>query len=241
MIIERLQNGVVPWQKTWKTAYPKNFVSGLHYKGINLMLLGMQDFESNYWLSFKQCKDLGGSVKKDEHASMVVFWKPIVKITEKELDETTADVHFLLRYYYIFNVSQCEIPLAVLSKKDLIFTNPKIIEAEEIIKGYPNPPAIVTNGSIPNPRYLPRIDRIEIQPIGNFYSSDDYYASLFHELTHSTGAKHRLARKGIVDTIQFGSENYSKEELIAEIGDNKLKKPSPVSQPKKVFKITHNS
>jgi antirestriction protein ArdC len=222
MILEKLQQGVVPWQKTWKTAYPKNLISGMPYKGINLILLGMQDFESNYWLSFKQCKDLGGSVKRDEHASMVVFWKPIVKYTEKDVDETTADVHFLLRYYYIFNVSQCNIPEDVLLKKNIISTNPKIIEAEEIIMGYPKPPAIVINSTIPNPRYLPRLDRVEIMPLANFISSDDYYASLFHELTHSTGSKDRLSRNGIIDSINFGSENYSKEELIAEIGASYL-------------------
>jgi antirestriction protein ArdC len=222
MILEKLQQGVVPWQKTWKTAYPKNLISGLQYKGINLMLLGMLDFESNYWLSFKQCKDLGGSVKKDEHASMVVFWKPIVNFKEDDIEETTASINFLLRYYYIFNVSQCDLPDEVLSKKNIMSTNPKIFEAEEIIKGYPKPPAIVTNSTIPNPRYLPRIDRVEIMPIDNFHSSDDYYASLFHELAHSTGAKHRLARNGIVDKIQFSSQDYSKEELIAEIGASYL-------------------
>ena len=224
MILEKLQQGVVPWQKTWKTAFPKNLISGMPYKGINLILLGMQDFETNYWLSFKQCKDLGGTVKRDEHASMVVFWKPIIKYSdsEKEVDETTADVHFLLKYYYVFNIGQCIISEDDLLKKNIKPTNPKIIEAEEIIKGYPKPPAIVTNSTIPNPRYLPRIDRVEIMPIDNFHSSDDYYASLFHELTHSTGSKDRLARKGIVETINFGSEMYSKEELIAEIGASYL-------------------
>jgi antirestriction protein ArdC len=134
-----------------------------------------------------------------------------------------------------------KLPDDVLSKKNLISTNPKIFEAEEIINGYPNPPAIVTNGSIPNPRYLPRLDRVEIQPIGNFHSSDNYYASLLHELAHSTGAKHRLARKGIIDTIQFGSDNYRKEELIAEMEENKIKKPSEGWQPFGRFKTTHNS
>ena len=217
LIIEKLQNGVVPWQKTWKTEYPKNLVSGLEYRGINIMLLGLQDFESNYWLTFKQCKDLGGSVKKDEHSSIVVFWKPIVRISEN-LDETTADIHFLLRYYYVFNLGQCIFSEEVLKKRNIVAINPKLLEAEQVIKEYNNPPEICINNTIQNPRYLPRLDKIEIQAINNFNSSDDYYASLYHELVHSTGAKQRLARRGITDTIQFGSENYSKEELIAEIG-----------------------
>jgi antirestriction protein ArdC len=223
LIIEKLQQGVIPWQKTWKTAYPKNFVSGLEYKGINILLLGFQDYESNFWLTFKQCKDLGGSVKKDEHSSLVVFWKPIVKISDKDLDETTADIHFLLRYYYVFNIGQCNIPDGVLKKRNIMQTNhPKLLEAEQVISKYHSPPEIKTDNSIPNPRYLPRLDRVEIQGIDNFNSSDDYYSSLFHELIHSTGARHRLSRRGIIDTIQFGTENYSKEELVAEIGASYL-------------------
>ena len=222
MIIEKLQKGTIPWAKTWRSSYPKNFVSGLEYKGINIMLLGMQDYDSNYWLTFKQVKDLGGSVKKDEKATLVCFWKPIVKISEHAFDESTADVHFLLRYYNVFNLNQVNIPDEVIQRKNIISTNTKITEAEDIIKGYKNPPEISINNMIPNPRYMPRLDKIEIQSIDNFNTSDDYYASLYHELSHSTGAKHRLARRGIIDTIQFASENYSKEELISEISASYL-------------------
>jgi len=222
MIIEKLQQGVVPWQKTWTTAYPQNLISGFEYKGINILLLGLQDFESNLWLTFKQCKDIKGSINKGEHSSMVVFYKPVVYIKDKELDESTAEVSFLLRYYYVFNIAQCNLPDEVLKKKNIMSTNPKLLQAEQIIKGYKNPPEIIINNLIPNPRFLPRLDKIEIQSIDNFHTCDDYYASLYHELVHSTGAKNRLARRGIIDTIQFGSENYSKEELIAEIGASYL-------------------
>ncbi|TAL66958.1 MAG: DUF1738 domain-containing protein [Bacteroidetes bacterium] len=224
LIIEKLKQNIIPWQKTWKTAYPQNLISGLHYNGINIMLLGLQDYESHFWLSFKQCRDIGGSIRKDEKASLVVFWKPIVDISQKEndVDELSADIHFLLRYYYVFNIAQCNIPEDVLKKRNIMSTNPKIIEAEQIIQNYPNPPEIVTNNIISNPRYLPRLDRIEIQSIDLFNSSDDYYASLYHELIHSSGAKQRLARRGIIDKISFGTENYSKEELVAEIGASYL-------------------
>ncbi|MGA2296059.1 MAG: zincin-like metallopeptidase domain-containing protein [FCB group bacterium] len=223
LIIEKLRQGVVPWQKTWTTAYPKNFISGLEYKGINILLLGMQDYESNFWLTFKQCKDLGGSILIDEKASLVVFWKPIVNISGKELDEVPeAKINFLLRYYYVFNITQCYIPDEVLKKRIITRMNPKIIEAEQVIEKYHAPPEIIVNNLLLNPRYLPRLDKIEIQSIDNFFSSDDYYSSLFHELVHSTGAKHRLARRGVINEIQFGTENYSKEELIAEIGASYL-------------------
>jgi antirestriction protein ArdC len=183
------------------------------------MLLGMQDFESNYWLSFKQCRDIGGTVKKDEKSTMVVFWKPIVNFKDNESDELPeAKINFLLRYYYLFNIQQCNIPDEVLKKRNTMPKNPKILEAEQIIMGYPNPPEIAINNMIPNPRYLPRLDKIEIQSIDNFHSSDDYYASLFHECIHATGHSSKCNRRGISGKIVFGSEEYSREELIAECG-----------------------
>lgn len=227
-IIEKLEQETVPWQKTWKTSLPKNFVSDVTYKGINQILLGMQDFESNYWLSFKQVKDLSGWVKKGEQSSMVVFWKPIINNKHQELDESSADVHFLLRYYNVFNLEQVELPDEIKSKRISESVNTKIRSAEGIINNYPKPPSIIINNTIPNPRYLPRIDRVEIQSIANFQSSDSYYSSLFHELVHSTGHQERLARKGITDKIEFGSERYSKEELIAEIGASFLSSHSGI-------------
>jgi len=218
-IISKLEQGVVPWQKTWKNEMPKNFVTNIPYKGINTLLLGLQDYQSSYWLSFRQVKDLSGWVKKGKQSTMVVFWKPVVNHKHQELDDATADVSFLLRYYNVFNLEQVELPDEILKKRiTTSSTNLKLIPAETIIQGYPKPPAIVHNNFIPNPRYMPKIDRVELQSISNFNTSDDYYASLYHELVHSTGATERLNRKGITDPIQFGSERYSKEELIAEIG-----------------------
>jgi antirestriction protein ArdC len=223
LIIEKLESGVVPWHKTWKNSYPKNLVSGQYYKGINIMLLGLQNFESNYWLTFKQCKDLGGYVKKDEKSSFVVFWKPMINFDDNTIEETSnIKFNYLLRYYSLFNIEQCDLPDEVKEKYHISDTNNKILEAEEIISNYPSPPEISINNLIPNPRYFPKLDKIEIQSIDNFHSNDDYYASLYHELIHSTGAEFRLARNGIVDKINFGSENYSKEELVAEIGASYL-------------------
>ena len=215
----KVQFEFIPWQKTWKNEMPKNFVSNIPYKGINTLLLGLQDYESSYWLSFRQVKELSGWVKKGEQSTMVVLWKPVVTNNRhQEVDEATADVSFLLRYYNVFNLAQVELPDEILKKRiTTSSTNSKLITAETIIQGYPKPPAIVINNVIPNPRYLPRIDRVEIQSISNFKTSDDYYASLYHELAHSTGSKERLNRKGITDPIEFGSERYSREELVAEI------------------------
>jgi antirestriction protein ArdC len=149
---------------------------------------------------------------------MVVFWKPVVLRPENISEDTDSDTYFLLRYYNVFNLEQVELPDEILKKRKSSPTNSKILTAENIISGYPTPPAIVTNSTIPNPRYLPRLDKIEIQSIDNFNTSDDFYASLFHECIHSSGHSSRLSRVGIKDKVQFASKNYSKEELIAEVG-----------------------
>lgn len=217
-IIAKLEQGTIPWQKTWKTEMPKNFVTDIHYKGINTLLLGLQDFEKSYWLTFRQVKELSGWVKKGEQSTLVVFWKPIVNNRHQEIDESSADVYFLLRYYNVFNIEQVELPDEIKTKRITESQNIKNLSAENIVNNYPKPPAVVINNTLPNPRYLPRLDRVEIQSTANFISSDSYYSSLFHELVHSTGHRERLARKGITEKIEFGTERYGKEELIAEIG-----------------------
>jgi antirestriction protein ArdC len=65
-IIEKLEQGTIPWKKTWKTEVPRNFITNIPYRGINTLLLGMQEYSSNYWLTFKQVKELSGWFKKEE-------------------------------------------------------------------------------------------------------------------------------------------------------------------------------
>ena len=76
-IIELLEKGTVPWRKPWnaQTNYPKNLVSRKEYRGINVFLLGCQQYSSQYWLTFKQVQDKGGHVLKGSKSTPVIFWK----------------------------------------------------------------------------------------------------------------------------------------------------------------------
>ena len=75
VIVKKLEAGVVPWHKPWKTfGAPKNLISGKSYRGINHFLLGCVDFTSPYFLTFKQAKQLGGHVRKGERSLPLVFW-----------------------------------------------------------------------------------------------------------------------------------------------------------------------
>src|SRR5258708_2189634 len=102
-IVESLSKGVVPWRKPWRTETPRNVISGKEYRGVNVLLLGSSPFESPWWLTFNQARDLGGTVKKGERGTPVVFWKVYGKETE---DGSEEDRRFVLRYYTLFNIGQ---------------------------------------------------------------------------------------------------------------------------------------
>lgn len=212
-IIEQLEKGCVPWHRPWNGT-PKNLDSGKAYRGINTFLLGNSDFSSSYWLTFKQCKNKGGSIQAGAKSTPVVFWKFFEKETEEENEEKTSTP--LLRYYRVFNLDQCE---GIEAPKDDIKEqiNFKPIEtAEEIVAAYKDAPALTHVGT--RACYAPPTDTVKMPLATTFNSEEAYYSTLFHEFTHSTGHESRLKRKNITDLCPFGSTNYSKEELIAEMG-----------------------
>lgn len=220
-IIDQLEKGVVPWRKTWNFNGDsfKN-IRGNEYSGVNVLLLSMstmsKGYSSPYWCTYKQAVDLGGHVKKGEKATLVIYWKMLEKDTGKT-DENNNPIKKtipLLRYYNVFNIEQTEnIPVNKLPKTETKDINP-IESCEQIIKSYKDKPII----DIGKPAYVPCLDKITMPNIQNFEKEEYYYSTLFHELVHSTGAAKRLNRDGVSKIDRFGSEQYSKEELIAEIG-----------------------
>ena len=220
-IIESLENGVVPWQKPWdaRTDIPRNLVSKQAYRGVNLFLLLSLSYQSPYWLTFRQVAQKGGSVRKGEKACRVIFWRN----QNDENGENPSDGPKVpvLRYYHVFNLMQCD-KVEVPPELTPVETKPlsPVEAAEMIVAGMPNPPAI-ERGRI-RACYDPRHDEIWIPSQQQFANPSDYYACLFHELIHATGHETRLNRKSVMENKQFGNEEYSKEELIAEIGSSFL-------------------
>jgi antirestriction protein ArdC len=144
-IVNLLEQGIVPWRRPWSaTGLPRNLVSKKPYRGVNQFLLSATKYVSPFWLTMKQANEVGGTVRKGEHSQIVVFWK-VDQIANPEAESDEADGksrrRFVLRYYRVFNLEQCELPQAVLDKLSKIEThqhNP-IEPAERISPGCPIP------------------------------------------------------------------------------------------------------
>jgi antirestriction protein ArdC len=210
-ILKQLESGVAPWHKPWTTQIPMNLVSGRQYRGINVFLLSSSGHGSPYFLTYRQATERGGHVRKGEHGTKIVFWKIGTRETEDADGDTVERKSILLRYYTVFNVEQCEgVPYPTATP-----TVNAIEECERIVQGMPNRPVMEQDGRA---WYRPSTDTVGMPSRNAFNSAEEYYSTLFHELTHSTGHSKRIGRDGIEKLNTFGSESYSKEELIAEMG-----------------------
>jgi antirestriction protein ArdC len=215
-IIKQLESGVAPWRKPWSAKLPVNLMSQKPYRGLNVLTLASQGYPSRFWLTFNQANKLGGKIRKREKSSPVIYWN-----IGEEREYTTRDGQtrtskpFLLRYSNVFNLSQTEginLPASALQEAR---TNNPIEDCEQIVAGMPNRPGLEQSDKA---WYAPGRDVVGMPSIGLFRSSEEYYSTFFHELAHSTGHASRIGRDGFESVQSFGSESYSREELVAEMG-----------------------
>lgn len=210
-LIRAMQGGVIPWRKTWKGSFPCNAFNKNIYKGINKIVLGLTPYSDPRWATWNQIVEHGGNVKQgqEKNYTRIVLWSFSKKVNKSTGEETSVP---FLKYFRIYNVEQCE-NLNLPELVDESENRDKIAEAEAIVEGYRNCPEIVSSG---NAWYSPVKDIIGMPDIAMFDSSDSYYATLFHEMAHSTGHSSRMDRKCLAKITKFGSIDYSKEELVAE-------------------------
>ena len=220
-IIEQLENNVIPWQKPWtgirSGAY--NRVSKKSYSLLNQMLL---KFDGEY-ATYAQWQKLGGHIRKGEKSEIVVFWK--IQPIEEEQEDGTKEVKQipLLRYFNVFHISQVD-GVEPLPKDELHGIEP-IEKAESILHGYWTKENItVEHVASDRAYYSPSLDMIHLPLFEQFTDANEYYSTAFHESVHSTMKESRCnraeERKGKL--VAFGSDDYSKEELVAEIGSASL-------------------
>lgn len=217
-IISELEKGVIPWQKPWTGvadgAY--NRISKKSYSLLNQMILK----HTGEYATFKQWTDLGGHIRKGEKAEMVVFWK--IQPVKETKDDGTEEVKQipLLRYFNVFHISQVDGVEPLTVERNAI---EPIDEAEKVLKGYLTRENITLEQTASNEAfYSPTRDMIHLPLMEQFKNEAEYYSTAYHEAIHSTGHKTRLDRLATGASARFGGQDYSKEELVAEIGSANL-------------------
>lgn len=257
-VIESLEKNQVPWKRTWSSkGLPGNAVSGKTYRGFNVMTLMdvMHVYGSPWFVTDLQAKSLGGTVKdsEKENFSIVTYWKIFeveknskkVEKKEEKLDsqsekseekddgldeeERKLEKRFILRYSKVYNVNQCE---GLKLPKHCKAIDEKYIESlpepQSVFDDYVKKTGVKVD--LGSPSYYPSKDTIRLPKIHDFNSSEAYYATAFHEVVHSTGHMSRLQR--FTEKVNsFGSETYSKEELVAELGASFLCHQTKIEAP----------
>ena len=219
-ILKEMEKGVAPWHKPWIVTQRQNIVSKKPYRGVNRLITSLLAPQEDYFITFLQAKQMGGQVVAGSKSLPVVFWSNIKDSSrskqgktegsseESKISNTDSDSYFMMRYYRIFKL--CDIkgvdrPQVGTEKKEN-----RDIEAFIQSTGA----SVVHGGSIA--AFSPVNDVVEMPDKRRFDSEEQYYHVMFHELVHWTGNTSRLNRFKKED--RFGSEPYSKEELVAEIG-----------------------
>lgn len=243
-MISALEAGTVPWERPWgaSSGWPRSMSTAERYKGVNVLLLGLtaleRGYESPWWGTFNQIKKLGGNVIKgqsranDSGSTSVVFYASREKETQNnETGEVEVRRFGIAKSFQVFNAAQCN------GLSDRFYPIPGSIEVlaepQAVLDGY------LSNGG-PSLRHVPGdqayystdgSDMITLPLRDQFKSSGHYYSTAFHEATHSTGAPHRLDRPGVAAFDHFGSGQYAREELVAQMGSAMLVAETGIDQP----------
>lgn len=238
-IIAALEGGVIPWRKTWSSGAPKSLTCKKEYRGINQLGLACAPYASRYWVTFREALRLGGHIRKGEKGSAVIYWHWRTKEEMKALiDAGKAEspapcVPFVS---WVFNLEQTE-GLERPADDVPMSDEARVSEADAFLAAIPSKPEIAHGASF-EPCYQPSLDRVEMPHLSQFQSSTHYYGVLFHELVHSTGHPARLNRFTEEATLGSAKENYSLEELVAEMGASFLRARAGVESPEALDNTT---
>jgi antirestriction protein ArdC len=215
-ILEAMEQSRATGRRLWDSqqSLPMNLTTGKPYQGINVLILwsaGLSHgYTSPYWLTYKQATDKGGQVKKGEHGTRCVFYKPWEsQDTNAATGETETTKGAILKSFTAFNLDQIDGIEAPAKEERPAFV--AIEDAERIMAASP---ALIKIGGT-QACYIPGRDEIHLPAREAFINPEAFYSTAMHEMTHSTGAKSRLDRDF---SGRFGTEAYAFEELIAELG-----------------------
>lgn len=226
-LIAKLKEGTAPWQKPWQAGdpgsiLPVNPTTGKRYRGINAILLMSQNFFDQRWMTYKQASAVDAQVRKGETGTPVQYWKfteeqtmrdangaPVLDAEGEPVKETVKLERPRVFFATVFNADQIDGLPALQPGKEKDWNAQD--RAERILQ---SSGAVIRHGGQDRAFYRPATDSIHMPDKALFPSADNYYATALHELGHWTGHESRLDR----DLVHpFGSEEYAKEELRAEI------------------------
>lgn len=222
-VLKALEAGTNPWVKPWigKEA-PFNITTGKTYSLLNQICLS----KVGPYATLKQWNGLGGRIKKGSKAETVCFWSIFSKKVTKDGEEKEEKIP-LLKHYNVFNIEDVVFPegktpkkveeyLASLEERKGGFEHERHEKAEEVLMAYVTREGILFEEKESNRAfYSPSDDYVQVPELSQFPDLSQYYSTKAHELVHSTGHSKRLDR----DLKNgYGSEKYSREELIAEMG-----------------------
>lgn len=224
-IIEQMSHGVIPWHKPWigGNSTAVKYTTGEPYSMLNQLLLG----KPGEWLAWGTIQKLGGKVKKGAKSSICVWTKAEDKKVETE-DENGEKVESIelrryLKWYRVWHIDDIE---GIESKLKPVTANPDLVpidEAEKVINAYvkretPDGFSFVNNRPSDSAYYSRKEDRVVVPMLSQYEITEEYYSTTFHELTHSTMKANRCNRVSEGKVAVFGNDEYSREELVAEIG-----------------------
>lgn len=224
-IVEALEKGVPPWRKGWTAqgGLHYNASSNKPYRGLNQLLLGLAASElleagaaaDPRWMTLKQANRMGLAIRKGSKAATIVR---MVEVTPSEPtaseDEVLAEdkrSKLVLKCFHVFHASQIE-GLAPLSIKENRIE--PVAAAESLVEGMKADGLILLHGG-DKAAYIERLDTVRMPERVTFHSTEDFYSTMLHELSHATGSAKRLKR--LQRDARFGSSAYAREELVAEL------------------------
>jgi antirestriction protein ArdC len=239
-VVALLEAGTIPWRKPWDPTIglPRSSATGKAYRGINLLILGLtaqaHGYKSQYWGTYPGLQKLGAQVRGPrtmedgtvvrQTGTEIIKWVWLTKgDTDPETGETVTKSFPIMRSWKVFNIDQCD-PIeeggTIKVPTSVAFADhTPLEEAEAVVADYIKRGPALTMG-FDGAWYAPQLDQIGMPEMGTFDTVEEYYSTIFHEMTHSTGHPSRLKRDGVADLVnhRHGSPLYAKEELVAEMG-----------------------
>lgn len=232
----------VPWHKPWTvlTGQPRSMSTGKPYRGLNIWVLALtaqdEGYTSPWWGTYNRIAQLSGmvhdpkrhrwvspdgtprGVRKGSHGTRVYYWEVKHYPDPTPQDPKHEGTYMFAKVDVVFNADQADgLPEEYYPKPGHDNTElpaPQIVADSYFARG----PELRHGGEHAYYEFSDGLDRVTIPDRSTFDSSGDYYWTLFHEATHSTGHPKRLDREGVRDFDHVGSGKYGREELVAQMG-----------------------